>query len=121
MITYRCPWTLNDVSIWCMGAEVATIDDLDCTLEIDSDGDLVSITLPVDHVTGRTVTVTDEHHPLTWSGDANANAIWCAGLAQVSRHRDRIMDAAGVPTHPYERPEYTGPEYHPTGYGLIRA
>jgi len=118
MITYRCEWSLSDVSVWCLGAEVATIDDLDCTLEIDSDGDLVSITLPVDKVTGKAVRVTDES---TFDGayaDPNANAIWCAGIAEVSRNRERIMDKADVPPPPFERPEYSGTEYHPIGLQL---
>lgn len=112
MITYTCKWSLSDVSIWCMGAEVATIDDLDCTLEIDSDGDLVAINLPLDIVTGKFVRITDE---VTAYTDINGHSIWCAGLADVSRHRDRIMDAADVPARPEERPHYTGREYHPIG------
>ena len=115
MSTYTCQWSLSDVSIWCMGAEVATIDDLDCTLEIDGDGDLVAINLPLDIVTGRFVRITDEAQANGAYADINAHSIWFCGLASVSRHRERIMDNAGVPSRPAERPEYTGREYHPIG------
>jgi hypothetical protein len=115
MSTYTCKWSLSDVSVWCMGAEVATIDDLDCTFEIDSDGDLVAINLPLDIVTGRFVRITDEVRGNGILADTNGHSIWCAGLASVSRHRQQIMDNAGVPAQPAERPEYTGREYHPIG------
>ena len=114
-MTYTCKWSLNDVSIWCMGAEIATIDDLDCTLEIDSDGDLVAIERQVDRTTGKLVRITDEARANGAYADINAHSIWCAGLAEVSRHRDRIMEKAGVPARPAERLEYTGREYHPIG------
>lgn len=97
MSTYTCKWSLSDVSIWCMGAEVATIDDLDCTLEIDCDGDLVAINLPLDIVTGRFVRITDEVTANGINADTNGHSIWCAGLAEVSRNRERIMEKADVP------------------------
>lgn len=121
MITYTCEWTIGDVSIWCMGAEVATIDDLDCTLELDCDGDLVAVELPVDHVTGRKVRVTSDVTPNGAYADMNAHSIWCAAMAHVSANRDELIDRAGIPPPAYERPEYTGPEYIPTGHGLIGA
>lgn len=121
MITYSCEATIGDVSIWCMGAEVATLDDLDCTLELDGDGDLIAVELPVDHVTGRTVRVTADVTANGAYADPNAHSIWCAALASVSRSRDEIIERACIPAPPYERPEYTGPEYIPTGHGLIGA
>ena len=109
MITYSCKWSLSDVSIWCMGAEVATIDDLACTLEVDGDGDLVAISLPLDIVTGRFVRITDEAKANGAYADVNAHAIWFAGLAEVSLNRERIMDAADVPVTPPKDPY--GPIY----------
>ena len=76
MIEYTCAWSLSDVSIWCYGAEIATLEDLDCTLVLDGDCNLIAVRLPVDHVTGKTVEVDNRCLNLPAYGHANAQAIW---------------------------------------------
>jgi hypothetical protein len=52
---------------------------------------------------------------------------WYSCHADLAAMHDRLLALMEDSTQPepcpseYERPEYTGPEYLPTGHGLIRA
>jgi hypothetical protein len=97
MIEYTCTWSLSDVSIWCYGAEIATHDDLECTLVLDGDCNLIAVRLPVDHVTGKTVEIDNRCLKSPAYLDANAQSIWRSALASVERSSNIIRDRADIP------------------------
>lgn len=109
MITYSCTATIGDIAIYCMGAVVAHFDDLDCTFELDEDGALVAVTLPVDSITGKAVEVAPAIGYPRFP-DTNAEEIWRAAQVQLEAHRDRYIAEAGIPEK-VEEPEWSGPEY----------
>jgi hypothetical protein len=88
MIEYTCTWSLSDVSIWCYGAEVATHDDLECTLVLDGECRLIAVRLPVDCVTGKTIEVSNLCLKSPAYIDANAQAIW----RSARRHPGQAAD-----------------------------
>lgn len=110
MLTYSCEATIGDIAIYCMGAVVAHHDDLDCTFELDGDGELVAVKLPVDVITGKAVEVAPALGYPRFP-DTNAEEIWRAAQVQLAANKHHYLDIAGVPAPVEEEPEWSGPEY----------
>lgn len=106
MIEYTCDWSLSDVSIWCYGAEIATHDDLDCTLVLDDECRLIAVRFLIDRVTGKAVEI--DNRCLTQPAyiDPNAQSVWRSALVSVGKKADVIRDKAGIPYHPTLTDEY---------------
>ena len=121
MIEYTCKWSLSDVSVWCYGAEVATIDDLECTLVLDYECALVAVRLPIDHVTGKTIEVSNLCLKSPAYIDANAQAIWRSALASVAKSETIIRDRANIPDKPptTERLPYSDAAYVPAAGAVM--
>lgn len=121
MIEYTCKWSLSDVSIWCYGAEIATHDDLECTLVLDQDCKLIAVRLPVDFVTGKTVEVSDLCMKSPAYIDANAQAVWRSALASVAKSEFIIRDRANIPDKPptSERLPYSDAAYVPASGAVM--
>lgn len=115
MIEYTCKWSLSDVSIWCYGAEIATHDDLECTLVLDQDCKLIAVRLPVDIVSGRTVEVDNRCMKQPAYLDSNAQSVWRSALASVAKSETILRDRANIPDRPpsNEPLPYTDAAYVP--------
>lgn len=110
MLTYECEATIGDIAIYCMGAVVAHFDDLEVTFELDGEGALVTVKLPVDTITGKSVKVAPALGYPKFP-DTNSEEIWRAAQVELAEHRDQYREKANIPPPVAEEPEWTGPEY----------
>jgi hypothetical protein len=101
-MTYVCDWSL-ELPVIVGGTTVSWCPDVDCVLALDECGDLWKVGFK------------------PWQGDAYiwafAGPAFEIAKAAVAHNRESIMELCEIPSDvrhpPLERPEYTGPEYHP--------
>lgn len=118
MLTYTCEWTLGNIAIYAAGAVVAHLDDVDCTMVLDGDGELAMVRLPVDIITGRTAEIAPVVSYPKFP-DTNAEEIWRAALNEMSIRGDEIREKAGVPRHTEgDAFEYTDRRLRPVAANL---
>ena len=97
---FRCPWTLGNIAI-CVGDGIVTyLDDLDVAIDLDDEGELLSIELQDADRRELVVVVTAK----SAASDRNANAILQAARLAMIEHGDEIRDAACVPNIAYQHP-----------------
>lgn len=104
-MSYQCDWSL-ELPVSVGGRIVSYCPDVDCILSLDERGDLFKVGF---REFGK------PKDPPVWMHSGTEFRI-----AQEALERDRhhIMELCEIPSDvrcpPVERPDYTGPEYHPT-------
>lgn len=93
---YRCETTLPEVDLMVSGCNVGVIPDLDVTMILDEDGDLIEV-----EMTGSRQMMIGKRSELVTinsrSTNTNAVCIWLAASDHFTHNRYDIQDRAGVP------------------------
>tara|TARA_R110000868_G_C10774487_1_gene754983 strand:+ start:69 stop:389 length:321 start_codon:yes stop_codon:yes gene_type:complete len=103
-MSYVCDWSL-ELPVIVGGRIVAYCPDIECILALDEKGDLSKVGFR-EHGKPK--------DPPVW---LHSGTVFRIAHEALANNRDHIMELCEIPSDvrfsPRERPEYTGPEYHP--------
>lgn len=105
-MTHQCDWSL-ELPVLVGGRIVSYCPDVECILALDERGDLFKVGFR-EHGKPKDAPI--------WM---HSGAVFRIAQEALEGNRDHIMELCEIPSDvrfpPVERPEYSGPEYVPTG------